>query len=82
MNALRKLVRLESLYCQNNEESEYDTKKTGLNDGFSLNEDKIVSKKFLHVGNDEIHRRVHVEFQSTQFPDRPSSFNRVVTRPS
>ena len=66
MNALRKLlVRLESLYCHNNEESEYDTKKTGLNDGFSLNEDKIVSKKFLHVGNEEIHSRVHVEFQST-----------------
>ena len=65
MNALRKLlVRLESLYCHNNEESEYDTKKTGLNDGFSL-KDKIVSKKFLHVGNEEIHSRVHVEFQST-----------------
>ena len=42
-NALRKLlVRLESLYCHNNEDSEYDTKKTGLNDGFPLNEDKIV----------------------------------------
>ena len=66
MNALRKLlVRLESLYCHNNEESEYDTKKTGLNDGFSLNEDKIVSKKVLQVGNEEIHSRVHVEFQST-----------------
>ena len=66
MNALRTLlVRLESLYCHNNEESEYDTKKTGLNDGFSLNEDKINSKKILHVGNEEIHSRGHVEFQST-----------------
>ena len=41
MNALRQLlVRLESLYCHNNEESEYDTNITGSNDGFSLVEQK------------------------------------------
>ena len=41
MNAQRQLlVRLESLYCHNNEESEYDTDITGSNDGFSLIEQK------------------------------------------
>ena len=41
MNAQRQLlVRLESLYCHNNEESEYDTNITGSNDGFSLVEQK------------------------------------------
>ena len=41
MNAQRQLlVRLESLYCYNNEESEYDTNITGSNDGFSLVEQK------------------------------------------
>ena len=41
MNAQRQLlVRLESLYCHNNEKSEYDTNITGLNDGFSLVEQK------------------------------------------
>ena len=67
MNALRLLlVRLESLYWHNNEKSEYDTNITGSNDGFPLVEQRRNSfKKFLHVGNEEIHSRGHVEFQST-----------------
>ena len=41
VNALRQLlVRLESLYYHNNEESEYDTNITGSNDGFLLVEQK------------------------------------------
>ena len=37
MNMLRQLlVSLESLYCHNNEESEYDSNIAGSNDGFSL----------------------------------------------
>ena len=41
MNALRQLlVRLESLYCHNNEESEYETNIPGSNNGFSLAEQK------------------------------------------
>ena len=36
MNALRQLlVRLESLYCHNNDENEYETNITGSNDGAS-----------------------------------------------
>ena len=67
MNVLRQLlVRLESLYCHNNDESEYDTNITGSNDGFSLVEQRQNGfKKFLHVWNEEIHSRGHVEFQST-----------------
>ena len=46
MNALRQLlVRLESLYCHNNEESEYDTNITGSDDGFSLVERRQKSFK-------------------------------------
>ena len=67
MKGLRQLlVRLESLYCHNNEESEYDTNITGSDDGFSLVERRQNDfKKFLHVGNEDIHSRSHVEFQST-----------------
>ena len=67
MNGLRQLlVRLESLDCDNNEENEYDTNITGSNDGFSSVEQRQNGfKKFLHVGNEEIHSRGHVEFQST-----------------
>ena len=37
MNALRQLLMgLESLYCHNNEESEYDTNITSSNDGSPL----------------------------------------------
>ena len=56
MNALRKLlVRLESLYCHNNEESERESNITGSNDGVSSpRQSGLVGRPSFEISGEQI----------------------------
>ena len=61
MNALRQLlVRLESLYCHNNEESEYETNITGSNDGVSSpRQSGLVGRPSFEISGEQVHMDPH-----------------------